>query len=49
MPIAKLEEPSGSFCSLIGQVPELKPGWPLLRRAVFPGRGASDRSSLRQI
>ncbi|XP_021636603.2 protein kinase STUNTED isoform X2 [Hevea brasiliensis] len=49
VPVTKVEAPSCSFSSLIRQVPELKPGWPLLRRAVLPDRQASDRSSVRQI
>ncbi|EEF42091.1 protein kinase STUNTED [Ricinus communis] len=49
VPVSKVEGRSSSFRSLIAQVPELKPGWPLLRRAILPGGQASDRSSLRQI
>ncbi|KDP32865.1 hypothetical protein JCGZ_12157 [Jatropha curcas] len=50
VPVSKLKEPSSSVSSLITQVPELKPGWPLLRRPILPNQaGASERSSVRQI
>ncbi|KAG8660525.1 probable receptor-like serine/threonine-protein kinase At5g57670 isoform X2 [Manihot esculenta] len=49
VPVPKVEAPSCSVSSLIRQVPELKPGWPLLRRAFLPDRQSSDRSSVRQI
>uniref|UniRef100_A0A2C9U2G7 Protein kinase domain-containing protein n=1 Tax=Manihot esculenta TaxID=3983 RepID=A0A2C9U2G7_MANES len=49
VPVPKVEAPSCSFSSLIRQVPEMKPGWPLLRRAFLPDRRTSDRSSGRQI
>ncbi|CAK7346908.1 unnamed protein product [Dovyalis caffra] len=49
VPVPRVEEPTSSVSTLIRKVPELKPGWPLLRRAVLPDRKASDRSLVRQI
>ncbi|XP_050235442.1 protein kinase STUNTED-like [Mercurialis annua] len=49
VPVSKLERSSGSFRSLLRQVPDLKPGWPLLRRAVLSSPQAFDRSSSRTI
>ncbi|XWS23676.1 hypothetical protein CRYUN_Cryun28dG0035500 [Craigia yunnanensis] len=48
--VQKAEAPSSSISMLIKQLPEIKPGWPLLRRAVLSDRQqVPDRSSLRQI
>ncbi|KAJ9146224.1 hypothetical protein P3X46_028515 [Hevea brasiliensis] len=49
VPVPKVEAPSCSISSLIRQVPELKPGWPLLSRAFLPDGQSSDGSSVRQI
>ncbi|KAF2291331.1 hypothetical protein GH714_022921 [Hevea brasiliensis] len=49
VPVPKVEARSCSISSLIRQVPELKPGWPLLCRAFLPDRQSSDGSSVRQI
>ncbi|XVE55264.1 hypothetical protein DITRI_Ditri03aG0145300 [Diplodiscus trichospermus] len=51
VPVQKAEAPSSSISMLIKQLPEIRPGWPLLRRAVLSDRQqeVSDRSSLRQI
>ncbi|KAJ6681597.1 hypothetical protein OIU74_019972 [Salix koriyanagi] len=49
VPVQRVEEPLSSVSTLIRQVPELKPGWPLLRSAVLPNRKTSCRSLVRQI
>jgi hypothetical protein len=49
VPVPRVEEPTSSVSTLIGQVPELKPGWPLLRSSVLPNRKTSNRSLVRQI
>ncbi|KAJ6735871.1 hypothetical protein OIU85_018114 [Salix viminalis] len=49
VPVQRAEEPLSSVSTLIRQVPELKPGWPLLRSAVVPHRKTSCRSIVRQI
>lgn len=49
VPVQKLESPSTSITLMIGQLPEAKPGWPLLRHAVLSEPQAPDRSSLRKI
>uniref|UniRef100_A0A6N2M502 Protein kinase domain-containing protein n=1 Tax=Salix viminalis TaxID=40686 RepID=A0A6N2M502_SALVM len=49
VPVQRVEEPLSSVSTLIRQVPELKPGWPLLRSAVVPHRKTSCRSIVRQI
>ena len=50
VPVQKAEAPSSSISVLIKQLPEIRPGWPLLRRAVLSDRQqVPDRSSLRQI
>ncbi|KAH8508977.1 hypothetical protein H0E87_010928 [Populus deltoides] len=49
VPVPRVEEPTSSASRLISQVPELKPGWPLLRSSVLPNRKTSDRSLVRQI
>ncbi|XWS25078.1 hypothetical protein CRYUN_Cryun27aG0040200 [Craigia yunnanensis] len=51
VPVQKAEAESSSISMLIKQLPEIRPGWPLLRRAVLSDRQQEvpDRSSLRQI
>ncbi|XVE60268.1 hypothetical protein DITRI_Ditri05aG0115300 [Diplodiscus trichospermus] len=52
VPVQKAEAASSSISMLIKQLPEIRPGWPLLRRAVVLSdrrREVPDRSSLRQI
>ncbi|XP_022749060.1 probable receptor-like serine/threonine-protein kinase At5g57670 [Durio zibethinus] len=51
IPVQETEAPSCSISMLIKQLPEIRPGWPLLRRAVLSDRQRQvpDRSSLRQI
>ncbi|XVF39250.1 hypothetical protein PTKIN_Ptkin01aG0020200 [Pterospermum kingtungense] len=48
---AESESPTSSVSMLIKQLPEIRPGWPLLRRAVLSGRQQQvpDRSVVRQI
>ncbi|TYH28233.1 hypothetical protein ES288_A02G129000v1 [Gossypium darwinii] len=50
VPVERTEAASGSISMLIKQLPEIRPGWPLLRRAVLSDRRhqVPDRSS-RQI
>ncbi|XP_052880774.1 protein kinase STUNTED isoform X1 [Gossypium arboreum] len=50
VPVERTEVASGSISMLIKQLPEIRPGWPLLRRAVLSDRRhqVPDRSS-RQI
>lgn len=49
VPVQKLEASSSSISLLIRELPELRPGWPLLRRAILPDRQTSTKSSVRQI
>ncbi|KAF8404048.1 hypothetical protein HHK36_008925 [Tetracentron sinense] len=49
VPVQTLEGASSSISLLIRELPELRPGWPLLRRAILPDRQASERSSAKQI
>uniref|UniRef100_A0A5B6Z7E8 RING-type E3 ubiquitin transferase n=1 Tax=Davidia involucrata TaxID=16924 RepID=A0A5B6Z7E8_DAVIN len=49
VPVQKLEAASSSISLLIRELPELRPGWPLLQRAVLSKQQSSDRSSGRQI
>ncbi|KAJ0026406.1 hypothetical protein Pint_08089 [Pistacia integerrima] len=49
VPVQKVESPSTSITLLIRELPEARPGWPLLRRTVLTERQAPDRSSLRKI
>ncbi|XP_019175291.1 PREDICTED: probable receptor-like serine/threonine-protein kinase At5g57670 [Ipomoea nil] len=49
VPVEKLEPASTSISQLIKELPEVRPGWPLLRRAVFSNRQATDGSSVQQI
>ncbi|KAG6784119.1 hypothetical protein POTOM_009804 [Populus tomentosa] len=47
--VPRVEEPTSSVSILIRQVPELKPGWPLLCRAVLPDQKESKISLVRQV
>ncbi|XP_034930184.1 protein kinase STUNTED [Populus alba] len=49
VPVPRVEEPTSSVSTLIRQVPELKPGWPLLCRAVLPDQKESNISLVRQV
>lgn len=50
VPVKKAEEAAiTSITVLVRQLPEVRPGWPLLRRAVLSDRQGPDRSSLRKI
>ncbi|XP_038990638.1 probable receptor-like serine/threonine-protein kinase At5g57670 [Hibiscus syriacus] len=51
VPVQNTEAASCSISMLINQLPEIRPGWPLLRRVVLSDRQqqAPDRFSLRQI
>uniref|UniRef100_A0A5B7BMW9 Protein kinase domain-containing protein n=1 Tax=Davidia involucrata TaxID=16924 RepID=A0A5B7BMW9_DAVIN len=49
VPVQKLEAASSSISLLIRELPELRPGWPLLRRAILSNQQSSGRSSGRQI
>lgn len=49
VPVQKLEGSSSSISLLLRELPELRPGWPLLRRAILSNRQSSDGSSVRQI
>ncbi|KAJ4966705.1 hypothetical protein NE237_018554 [Protea cynaroides] len=49
VPVQTLERTSSSISVLIRDIPELKPGWPLLRRSIFPNRHPVERSSANQI
>ncbi|BFG18987.1 hypothetical protein CerSpe_052610 [Prunus speciosa] len=50
VPVQKEEEAAASSISmLIRELPEARPGWPLLRRAVLPDQQISERSLVRKI
>ncbi|KAJ7006560.1 receptor-like serine/threonine-protein kinase [Populus alba x Populus x berolinensis] len=49
VPVPRVEEPTSSVSTLIRQVPELKPGWPLLCRAALPDQKESNISLVRQV
>ncbi|XP_057490498.1 protein kinase STUNTED-like [Actinidia eriantha] len=50
VPVRKLEAASSSvFPLLVSELPELRPGWPLLHRAILPDRKASETHSAQQI
>nr|DAD39801.1 TPA_asm: hypothetical protein HUJ06_014124 [Nelumbo nucifera] len=51
VPVQTIEAASSSISLLIREVPELRPGWPLLRRSILPDRKAkgSAKSSVKQI
>ncbi|KAH6832143.1 kinase with adenine nucleotide alpha hydrolases-like domain-containing protein [Perilla frutescens var. hirtella] len=47
--VQKLEVASSSVSLLLRGLPEQKPGWPLLRRAIMPSRSSSYNAQVRQI
>ncbi|GFZ09828.1 kinase with adenine nucleotide alpha hydrolases-like domain-containing protein [Actinidia rufa] len=51
VPVQKLEAASSSSVSplSISELPELRPGWPLLHRAILPNRQAFETPSVEQI
>ncbi|KAF3955590.1 hypothetical protein CMV_019202 [Castanea mollissima] len=49
VPAQKQEAASSSISVLIKELPESKPGWPLLRRSILPDKKESERSLVRQI
>ncbi|PSS00119.1 Receptor-like serine/threonine-protein kinase [Actinidia chinensis var. chinensis] len=50
VPVQKLEAASSSVSPLsISELPELRPGWPLLHRAILPDRQAFETPSVQQI
>ncbi|KAK4429609.1 Proline-rich receptor-like protein kinase PERK1 [Sesamum alatum] len=49
VPVQKLEAASSSISLLLRELPELKPGWPLLRRAVLSNAVSSYNPRARQI
>lgn len=49
VPVQKEEAPTSLISVVIKELPELKPGWPLLRRSTLSNRKVSDRSLVRQI
>jgi len=49
VPVEKAEAAAGSITLLIRELPELRPGWPLLRRATLSDHKASDHHSAKQI
>ncbi|KAK0577277.1 hypothetical protein LWI29_030652 [Acer saccharum] len=50
VPVQKVETAAQTSISLVvKQLPEVRPGWPLLRRGILSDRQAPDRSSLRKI
>ncbi|KAK1407677.1 hypothetical protein QVD17_39299 [Tagetes erecta] len=49
VPVQKLEASSSSTSLLLRELPELRPGWPLLRRAIRSNQLPSDKSRVHQI
>ncbi|KAI3464566.1 hypothetical protein Pfo_021229 [Paulownia fortunei] len=49
VPVQKLEAASSSISLLLRELPELKPGWPLLCHAIISNRTSSYNSQVRQI
>nr|GMD85210.1 probable receptor-like serine/threonine-protein kinase At5g57670 [Ipomoea batatas] len=49
VPVEELEAASTSISQLVKELPEVRPGWPLLRGAVFSNRQVTDGSSVQQI
>ncbi|KNA12676.1 hypothetical protein SOVF_123750 isoform A [Spinacia oleracea] len=49
VPFQKLEAASSSVSLLVKELPELRPGWPLLRRTLLSAREGSTSSSSRDI
>ncbi|CAI9115520.1 OLC1v1016436C2 [Oldenlandia corymbosa var. corymbosa] len=49
VPVQKIEVASSSISLLIKELPEVRPGWPLLRRTILSNKRSSNNSSVRQI
>lgn len=49
VPAQNIEAASSSITLLIRELPGVRPGWPLLRRAIISNKRASNSSSVRQI
>ncbi|KAJ8625449.1 hypothetical protein MRB53_033979 [Persea americana] len=49
VPVQTLEAASSSISLLIRELPELRPGWPLLRRTILPERQSSGTSTVKKI
>ncbi|KAK9080153.1 hypothetical protein SSX86_001828 [Deinandra increscens subsp. villosa] len=49
VPVQKLEASSSSTSLLLRELPELRPGWPLLQRSVSSNQLPSDKSRVHQI
>lgn len=49
VPVQTVEASSSSISLLIRELPELRPGWPLLRRAIFLNRQPTDSSSVQKV
>ncbi|XAR62851.1 Non-specific serine/threonine protein kinase [Bertholletia excelsa] len=49
VPVQKAEDASSSISLLMSELPELRPGWPLLRHAVLSDCQAPERCPMRQI
>ncbi|GFP89857.1 proline-rich receptor-like protein kinase perk1 [Phtheirospermum japonicum] len=49
VPVQKLEAASSSISLLLRELPEMKPGWPLLRRAIVSNKKSPYNSQVRQI
>lgn len=49
VPVQRQESGSSSISLLIKDLPEVRPGWPLLHRAILSNRQAADTSSIRKL
>lgn len=49
VPVPRQESGSSSITLLIKDLPEVRPGWPLLHRAILSNRQAADTSSTRKL
>lgn len=49
VPVQRQESGSSSITLLIKDLPEVRPGWPLLHRAISSNRQAADTSSIRKL
>lgn len=49
VPVQSQESGSSSITLLIKDLPEVRPGWPLLHRAILSNRQAADTSSIRKL
>lgn len=49
VPVERVNTATGSISLLVRELPENRPGWPLLRSAVLPDRQDPERSMLRKI